>query len=96
VSDQWTIDKRLVRRIVKIARLDLSENEVEKFTEQLKEILGAFKRLDDVDTKGIEPSFHPQEISNVLRDDLVTPWCWNPLENTEHREGRHFKGPRIQ
>ncbi|MDP6457842.1 MAG: Asp-tRNA(Asn)/Glu-tRNA(Gln) amidotransferase subunit GatC [Candidatus Bathyarchaeota archaeon] len=96
MSDQWTIDKRLVRRIVKIARLDLSENEVEKFTEQLKEILGAFKRLDDVDTKGIEPSFHPQEISNVLRDDLVTPWCWNPLENTEHREGRHFKGPRIQ
>jgi aspartyl/glutamyl-tRNA(Asn/Gln) amidotransferase C subunit len=49
-----------------------------------------------VDTEGVEPSFHPQELSNVLREDEVISWSWDPLENTEHREGRHFKGPRIQ
>ena len=96
MSDQWTIDRGLVERIAKVARLELTEDEIEKFTKQLKVILEAFRELDDVDTEGVEPSFHPQEISNVLRDDEVTPWIWDPLENTEHREGRHFKGPRIQ
>jgi len=96
VSDQWTIDRGLVERIAKVARLELTEGEIEKFTVQLGVILEAFRELDDVDTDGIEPSFHPQELSNVLRDDEVIPWSWDPLENTEHREGRHFKGPRIQ
>jgi aspartyl-tRNA(Asn)/glutamyl-tRNA(Gln) amidotransferase subunit C len=96
VSDQWTIDRGLVERIAKVARLDLTGDEIEKFTQQLKVILEAFKELDDVDTTGVDPSFHPQELSNVLREDEATPWIWDPLENTEHREGRHFKGPRIQ
>jgi aspartyl-tRNA(Asn)/glutamyl-tRNA(Gln) amidotransferase subunit C len=96
VSHQWTIDRELVERIAKVARLELTEADVEKFNGQLKVILEAFKELDEVDTEGVEPSFHPQELSNILREDEVTPWDWNPLENTEHREGKHFKGPRIQ
>jgi len=96
VSDQWTIDRGLVERIAKVARLELTEDEIEKFTKQLKVILEAFRELDDVDTEGVEPSFHPQELSNVLREDEATHWSWDPLENTEHSEGRYFKGPRIQ
>ncbi len=96
MSDQWTIDRGLVERIAKVARLELTEDEIEKFTKQLKVILEAFRELDDVDTEGVEPSFHPQELSNVLREDEVTSWSWDPLENTDHREGRYFKGPRIQ
>jgi aspartyl-tRNA(Asn)/glutamyl-tRNA(Gln) amidotransferase subunit C len=96
VSYQWSIDRTLVERIAEVARLDLTDDEIEKFTDQLKVILEAFRELDDVDTKGVEPSFHPQELSNVLREDKITTWDWDPLENTEHREGKHFKGPRIQ
>ena len=96
MSDQWTIDRGLVERIARVARLELTEGEIEKFTVQLGVILEAFRELDDVDTEGVEPSFHPQELSNVLREDRATPWDWDPLGNTEHREGRHFKGPRIQ
>ncbi len=96
MSDQWTIDRGLVERIARVARLELTNEEIEKFTGQLKVILEAFRELDDIDTEGIDPSFHPQELSNILREDKVTPWGWDPLENTEHREGRHFKGPRIQ
>ena len=96
MSGQWTIDRGLVKRIAKVARLELTEDEIEKFTKQLKVILEAFRELDDVDTEGVEPSFHPQKLSNVLREDQATPWSWDPLDNTEHREGRYFKGPRIQ
>ena len=95
MSDQWTIDRGLVERIAKVARLELTEDEVEKFTEQLKVILEAFRELDDVDTEGVEPSFHPQELSNVLREDEAKPWDWDPLGNSRHKERRQFKGPRI-
>ena len=96
MSHHWSIDRELVERIAKVARLELTEAEIEKFTGQLKVILESFKELDEVDTEGVEPSFHPQEVANVLREDVVTPWDRDPFENTEHREGKHFKGPRIQ
>jgi aspartyl-tRNA(Asn)/glutamyl-tRNA(Gln) amidotransferase subunit C len=78
-----------------VSRLHLSEEELEKFTGQLKVILEAFRELDEVDTEGVEPSFHPSELKNVLREDEAAPWDWDPLSNTRHRDGKHFKGPRI-
>ena len=94
-SNEWKIDKNLVERIAKVARVNLTTHELNEFSKQLKNILSAFNEIDEVDTKGVEPSFHPQELKNVWRDDKVEEWDWNPLENTEHKENKHFKGPRI-
>jgi len=93
--DYWKIDKELVKRVASNARLKLSEDEIEKFTKQLSEILSAFKEIDKVDTEKVKPSFHPQEIKNIFREDVSKDWKWNPLENTKHKEGKHFKGPKI-
>ncbi len=73
----------------------MSEKEIEKFTKQLEAILIAFKSLDEVDTDKEKPSFHPQEISDVYREDKAEKFDWDPLANTKHKEGKHFKGPRI-
>ena len=96
MTSDWSIDRELVERISRATRLKLTEEEIEKFTEQLKVILENFKELDTIDTNGIEPSFQPQPLCNILREDDVDQWNWDPLENTEHREGKYFKGPRIQ
>lgn len=93
---EWSINRELVERISRVTRLNLTEEEIEKFTEQLKVILENFKELDTIDTKDIEPSFQPQPISNILREDVVDKWKWDPLGNTKHRDGKYFKGPRIQ
>ena len=45
MSDHWTIDRGLVERIAKVARLELTEDEIDKFTSQLKVILEAFREL---------------------------------------------------
>jgi len=94
-SNYWKIDEKLVKHIAKIARVNLTEQEIEKFSKQLENILQAFKELDEVDTSGVEPSFHPQELKNVWREDKVKPWKWGPLENTKHKEKKYFKGPKI-
>ena len=95
MADQLKIDKELVKRIAANARLKLSEEEMEKFTHQLENILVAFKSLDEVDTKDVKPSFHPQEISDVYREDKAGKFEWDPLGNTKHKEKKYFKGPRI-
>lgn len=93
--DYWKIDKDLVNRISRNARLRLSEEEIEKFAKQLEDVLGAFKSLDEVNTEKIKASFHPQEISDVYREDKAGKFDWEPLTNTKHKEKKYFKGPRI-
>lgn len=95
MTKSWEIDMKLLVHLIEVARLNLTEGEIEKFTDQLKVILEAFREIDEVDTEGVEPSFQPSELKNVMREDVTKPWKWDPLENTEHREERYFKGPRI-
>jgi aspartyl-tRNA(Asn)/glutamyl-tRNA(Gln) amidotransferase subunit C len=91
-----SLDVELVRKLAEIARLELSEDELEKYSEQLKVIIEAFKELDEVNTDNVEPSFHPLEISDVLRDDVVEEWDWDPLSNSEHKDGKYLRGPKIR
>ena len=95
MADYWKIDKELIKKISANARLKLSEDKADEFTQQLEDVIGAFKSLDEVDTKDVKPSFHPQEISDVYREDRAEKFDWDPLANTKHKEGKHFKGPRI-
>ena len=90
------LDKALVVKLAEIAQLELSEEEKERYSEQLKVIIEAFRELDEVDTSNVEPSFHPLEIADVMRDDLVEEWDWDPLSNSKHKEGRYLRGPKIR
>ena len=86
----------MVRRVAEAARLNLTDEELERYQKQLKVILEAFRMLDEVDTEGVEPSFHPIELEDVFRDDEPSRWSWDPLANSMHKEDGYFRGPRIQ
>ena len=64
------IDKKLLEHVAQVARLKLTEKEMEKFLPQLKEAFEFFSQLQDVNTDGVKPSFQPVEIKNVLREDI--------------------------
>lgn len=95
MAGHWKMDRRLLEHLTKVSRLELTEEELERFTDQLRVILEAFREIDKVETDGVEPSFHPSELENVWREDVARPWDWDPLGNSQHKEGRYFKGPRI-
>ena len=90
------LDKALVAKLAEIAHRELSEEGKERYSEQLKVIIEAFRELDEVDTSNVEPSFHPLEIADVMRDDVVEEWDWDPLSNSKHKEGRYLRGPKIR
>lgn len=60
-----------VGRIAQLARLGLTETEVEKLREQLSHILETFEVLQQVDTTGIPPTAQSITLQNVLREDEV-------------------------
>lgn len=86
-----------VRHIAKLARLQLDEQELALYTDQLGRILGFFDQLAQIDTTGVPVTAHPLPVTNAFRDDVVRPSL--PLEkvlaNAPQREGDAFRVPKI-
>ncbi len=82
-----------VRHIARLARLGLTEEDVEKFQHQLSGILDYFQRLRDVDTEGVPPTAYPLPLHNVMRDDEEAPSAAqaDTLKNAPLREGDYFR-----
>ena len=91
------VDKELIKHVAEVARLKLTEKEIDKFLPQLKESLEYFSKLSKVKTDNVKPSFQPVEIKNVLREDKEEK-CLSQKEAlslTEHKKDSYFKGPRA-
>ena len=65
------ISKEDTRHVAKLARLELTEEEVDKFSRQLGDILGYVEQMNEIDTTGVEPMAHPFDVVNVMREDEV-------------------------
>lgn len=91
------VDKDLILKVAKNARLKLSEKEIEEFLPQLKEILENFESIKKVDTINIKEMFHPIEIKNNIREDKIETSLSQEkaLSNTKHKKDGYFKGPRA-
>lgn len=89
------LDKELIEHIAGLARLKLTDSEIKKFLPELKEILDAFSKLDQVNTDNVKPSFQPVELKNMLREDKIKP-CLSQekaLSNSKEKKDGYFKGP---
>ena len=76
-----------VKKIANLARLELDPTLTPVVTGHLNSILGYVRRLDEVDTSGVEPMSHVHGVSNILREDTALPPSSaqepTPLGNTE-------------
>jgi len=61
-----------VRKVARLARLAMSETEIEAARSQLSGIFALIAEMQAVDTRGIEPMSHAQDVSQRLREDVVT------------------------
>jgi len=98
MTKEKQFSKETIEYVSKLALLDLSEEEKEKLSKQLNNILSHFKKLEDLDTSEVEPTRHPIEgLSNVFRED--EPWEGlsqkEALKNAEEKKDGFFKAPRI-
>ena len=68
-----SISEEQVKHVARLARLDLTDDEVSVFVEQLGAILARAERIQSLDLDEVEPTAHPADLINVLREDVVEP-----------------------
>lgn len=86
-----------VRKVAKLARLELPEGELAGVADRLNRILGYIDQLQQVDTTGVEPLAHPLPVQNVFRDDEPTVSLTpdEALANAPKRAGNYFGVPAV-
>ncbi len=94
------IAKKDLEHIAWLSRLELSEEDKEKYTPKLNSVLDYFGELDEVDTEGVEPTYHILPMNNVFREDEInTPvkplTQEEALSNAPKKQDGFFKAPRM-
>jgi aspartyl-tRNA(Asn)/glutamyl-tRNA(Gln) amidotransferase subunit C len=91
------IDKSQVKKVAKLARLELSEAEIEEFAGQLNAIIDYVERMNKLNTEGVEPMAHCLPVNNVFRDDVIKESLGTEktLVNAPQSDGPFFKVPKI-
>jgi len=91
------LSEKDVQYVAKLARLEITETEVEKYTKQLGNILGYIEEMGKLDTANVEPLTHPLDMKNVFREDILIPSLTQQevLSNGPEVQSGHFKVPRI-
>ena len=91
------ISEAQVEHVAQLARLALSAEEKQRFTEQLNAILRYMEQLNEVSTAGVEATAHVLDLVNVLRDDIVrqTRNADTALANAPETAHHFFVVPRI-
>jgi len=91
------ITRQEVQHVAGLARLELSEAEVDRMTGQLDAILTYVAKLDELDTTGVAVTTHTQGVVNAFREDEVRPSLarQEALANAPDQNGESFVVPRV-
>lgn len=91
------ITKKEVEHVADLARLNFTEEEKESFTQHMDSILNFAKKLEELDTTGVEPTSHALDVHNVLREDKVRESIpvEEALKNTAEHKENQVKVPSV-
>lgn len=87
-----------VLRLAQLARLHLSDEEIEQFNTEINAILGYVEQLQAVDLEGVEPTYQVTGLTNVMRPDVEIEYGASPaelLKNVPTKENGHIKVKRM-
>ncbi len=91
------IDRETVKNVAKLARLGLTEEEVDVFASQLSVILENIAKLQEVDVSGVSPTAHASRLNTIMRADIPQP-SYPPevlLANAPEQEANCLKVPAV-
>ena len=91
------ISRAEVEKVSSLARLRLSEKELDRMTSQMGDILGYVGLLSELDTENVEPMAHALDVANVFRDDIALPSLDRAaaLANAPRHDGECYMVPAV-
>jgi aspartyl-tRNA(Asn)/glutamyl-tRNA(Gln) amidotransferase subunit C len=91
------LSREAVEKVSLLGRLRLTEEELDRMTLQLGQIVDYMALLTELDTEGVEPMAHAVELSNVFREDVLRPSLVREeaLANAPHHDGECYLVPAV-
>ncbi|MHC4123004.1 MAG: Asp-tRNA(Asn)/Glu-tRNA(Gln) amidotransferase subunit GatC [Planctomycetota bacterium] len=91
------IDKSTVKKVAKLSRLDLTDEEVNEFAGQLSAVLDYVEKMNELDTDNVEPLAHCLPVNNCFREDVVgeSLGTEKTMVNAPDSDSEFFKVPKI-
>jgi aspartyl-tRNA(Asn)/glutamyl-tRNA(Gln) amidotransferase subunit C len=92
-----TLSRQEVAKVGMLARLALSDTELDTMTSELSKIVGFVSLLEELDTTQVEPLAHPLDTQNVFRDDIPAPSLSTAeaLQSAPRHDGECFLVPAV-
>ena len=92
-----TLSRQEVATVGKLARLALTETELDTMTRELSNIVGFVSLLEELDTTRVEPLAHPLDTQNVFREDVVgaSLTTAEALQSAPRHDGQPFLVPAV-
>ena len=92
-----TLSRQDVAKVGMLAKLALSDAELDTMTRELSKIVGFVSLLDELDTTSVEPLAHPLDTQNVFRDDVPAPSLSTAeaLQSAPRHDGQYFLVPAV-
>jgi len=91
------LSSKEVEYVARLARLEVTDKETEKFTAQLNDILGYIDKLNELNTDGVEPMSHAIAVTNAFREDKIVDSIGieKALANAPDGRGEFFRVPKV-
>ena len=92
-----SLSRKDVLQVARLARLELTDDELTRMADQLNRILGYVEQIQRLNTYGVEPLAHPLPVQNVFREDEPAPSLPidEALSNAPTRVGDYFAVPAV-
>jgi aspartyl-tRNA(Asn)/glutamyl-tRNA(Gln) amidotransferase subunit C len=92
-----TLTREDVQKVALLARLQVTESELDTLTGQLAQIVNYVRQLEELPTDGVEPMVHAAELTNVFAADEVQPSLprESVLQNAPKRDEECFRVPAV-
>ncbi|XJS10108.1 Asp-tRNA(Asn)/Glu-tRNA(Gln) amidotransferase subunit GatC [Aerococcaceae bacterium WGS1372] len=91
------LTKDQVKHVAKLAKLSFTDDELSDFTNDFGRIIEMVEQLEEVDTEGVKPTYHGNQLVDVMRDDIAIERNKTKelLSNAPESDGRYIKVPAI-
>ena len=91
------VNNKLIQDIAKLSKLKFDDSAEEKMKADLEKMLAFVDKLNEIDTKGVDPLIYMSEEVNVLREDKVTEETSqkDALKNAPEKDSDYFKVPTV-
>jgi aspartyl-tRNA(Asn)/glutamyl-tRNA(Gln) amidotransferase subunit C len=91
------LTKSDVEHVAWLARLELNENEVQRLTDRMNQIMLHFEKLQGLETEGVAPTSHSIPVQNIFRDDVAESGLSteDAVSNAPSRKDDYFVVPQV-